>query len=153
MKLGELRPPAGSKRNRKRVGRGTGSTLGKTCGKGQNGQKVRRGASIRTGFEGGQTPLHRRLPKQRGVSGGAMPIGMFRREYAVLNVGRLEAFETGTKVTPELLREQRLMDRRHVGLRILGDGELTKPLTVVAHHFSAAAREKIESAGGAVEVI
>jgi large subunit ribosomal protein L15 len=82
-----------------------------------------------------------------------MPIGMFRKEYAVLNVGRLEEFETGTKVTPELLREQRLMDRRQVGVRILGDGELTKPLTVVAHHFSATARAKIESAGGAVEVI
>ena len=153
MRIGDLRPPLGANTKRKRVGRGRGSTHGKTCGKGTNGQKVRQGESIPAGFEGGQTPLHRRLPKRRGISKGSMPIGMFRKRYAVINVGQLEALGTEERISPELLRERGIFRRREAGVRVLGEGELTKPLIVAAHHFSATARAKIEAAGGTVEVI
>lgn len=153
MKMGELAPPRGAKRNRKRVGRGPGSNQGKTAGKGTKGQKVRSGKGVAVGFEGGQTPLHRRLPKRRGISKGSMPLGMFRKDYAIVNVGRLEAFPPGTNVTPELLRKQRIIRKGRHGVRVLGAGTLTRPLTVAAHHFSASARQKIEAAGGTVEVL
>lgn len=152
MHIGDLRPPPGAKKKRKRVGRGMGSGHGKTSGRGMKGQKAR--GSVRMGFEGGQTPLYRRLRKRRGVSQAARNIGIFRRTYAQVNVGRLEErFDAGTVVTPELLRERRIVRKLGDGVRILGDGQLTKALTVRAHHFSAAARAKIEAAGGTAEVI
>lgn len=152
MHIGDLRPPPGAKKKRKRVGRGMGSGHGKTSGRGMKGQKAR--GSVRLGFEGGQTPLYRRLRKRRGVSQAARNIGIFRRTYAQVNVGRLEErFDAGTVVTPELLRERRIVRKLGDGVRILGDGQLTKALTVRAHHFSAAARSKIEAAGGTAEVI
>jgi len=150
MHIGDLRPPPGAKKKRKRVGRGTSSGHGKTSGRGMKGQKARE--QVRPGFEGGQTPLYRRLRKRRGVSKSARNIGLFRRHYAELNVGRLqERFEAGALVTPEVLLEQRIVRNVRDGLRILGEGELSKALTVRAHHFSAAARAKIEAAGGSVE--
>lgn len=152
MHIGDLRPPPGAKKKRKRVGRGMASGHGKTSGRGMKGQKAR--GSVRMGFEGGQTPLYRRLRKRRGVSQAARNIGIFRRTYAQVNVGRLEErFDAGTVVTPELLRERRIVRKLGDGVRILGDGQLTKALTVRAHHFSAAARAKIEAAGGTAEVI
>jgi large subunit ribosomal protein L15 len=152
MHIGDLRPATGAKRKRKRVGRGMGSGHGKTSGRGMKGQKAR--STVRRGFEGGQTPLYRRLRKRRGVSQAARNIGIFRRSYAEVNVGRLqEPFDAGTVVTPELLLERRLVRKLGHGLRILGNGQLTKALTVRAHHFSAAARAKIEAAGGTAEVI
>ncbi len=152
MHIGDLRPPPGAKKKRKRVGRGMGSGHGKTSGRGMKGQNAR--GSVRMGFEGGQTPLYRRLRKRRGVSQAARNIGIFRRTYAQVNVGRLEErFDPGTVVTPELLRERRIVRKLGDGVRILGDGQLTKALTVRAHHFSAAARAKIEAAGGTAEVI
>lgn len=152
MHIGELKPPRGAKKNRKRVGRGMGSGLGKTSGRGMKGQKAR--GSVPPGFEGGQTPLYRRLRKQRGVSQAARNIGIFRRSYAEINVGQLErAFDAGAEVSPETLLERRIIRQLHDGLRILGEGEVTKALTVRANHFSASARAKIESAGGTAEVI
>ena len=152
MHIGDLRPPPGAKKKRKRVGRGMASGHGKTSGRGMKGQKAR--GSVRLGFEGGQTPLYRRLRKRRGVSQAARNIGIFRRTYAQVNVGRLEErFDAGTVVTPELLQERRIVRKLGDGVRILGDGQLTKALTVRAHHFSAAARAKIEAAGGPAEVI
>ncbi len=152
MHIGDLRPAPGAKRKRKRVGRGMSSGLGKTSGRGMKGQKAR--TSVRPGFEGGQTPLYRRLRKRRGVSQAARNIGIFRRSYAEVNVGRLEErFDPGAVVTPELLLQQRVVRKLGDGLRILGEGQLTKALTVRAHHFSAAAKAKIEAAGGTVEVI
>ena len=152
MHIGDLRPPPGAKKKRKRVGRGMASGHGKTSGRGMKGQKAR--GSVRMGFEGGQTPLYRRLRKRRGVSQAARNIGIFRRTYAQVNVGRLEErFDAGTVVTPELLRERRIVRKLGDGVRVLGDGQLTKALTVRAHHFSAAARAKIEAAGGTAEVI
>ncbi len=152
MHIGDLRPPPGAKKKRKRVGRGMASGHGKTSGRGMKGQKAR--GSVRLGFEGGQTPLYRRLRKRRGVSQAARNIGIFRRTYAQVNVGRLEErFDAGTVVTPELLQERRIVRKLGDGVRILGDGQLTKALTIRAHHFSAAARAKIEAAGGTAEVI
>lgn len=151
MHLGDLRPAPGAKKNRKRVGRGMASGHGKTSTRGMKGQHARE--QVRVGFEGGQTPLYRRLPKLRGVSQAARNIGIFRRTYAELNVGALEAFDAGATITPELLKESGLMKKLNDGLRILGEGELTKALTVRAHHFTAAARVKIEAAGGSVEEI
>ncbi|MCJ7822459.1 MAG: 50S ribosomal protein L15 [Armatimonadetes bacterium] len=152
MHIGDLRPAPGAKKKRKRVGRGHGSGHGKTSTRGTKGQNAR--GSVRPGFEGGQTPLYRRLRKHRGVSQAARNIGIFRRSYSELNVGRLEeCFDAGTIVTPELLREQRVVRQLGDGLRILGGGDLTKALTVRANHFSAAARAKIEAAGGTAEVI
>ncbi len=143
MKLHDLSPAEGSRKNRRRVGRGPGSGKGKTAGRGHKGQLSRSGFSRRPGFEGGQMPLIRRVPK-RGFN------NLFRREYAVVNVGRLAELEG--EVTPESLAELGWIGSDEP-LKILGDGELDKSLTVKAHKFSRAAREKIEQAGGSCEVL
>lgn len=146
MKLHELRPAIGSKKAPKRIGRGTGSGWGKTAGRGQDGQNSRSGGGTRPGFEGGQMPLYRRLPK-RGFT------NIFAKEYACINVDRLNIFENGTEITPELLIERRIVKKLYNGVKILGNGNLEKSLTVSASKFSKAAAEKIEAAGGKVEVI
>jgi large subunit ribosomal protein L15 len=147
MKLHELNPPAGSHQRRKIVGRGPGSGHGKTSGRGEKGQKARSGGSSHPWFEGGQLPLHRRVPK-RGF------VNIFRKEYAVLNVKDLERFAAGTTVSPATFVEAGLVKRAaSVGVKVLGEGSLTKPLTVSAHQFSKVAAEKIRAAGGTVEVI
>lgn len=152
MHLGELSPPLGAKQDRKRLGRGHGSGLGKTSGRGQKGQKAR--TNVRPGFEGGQTPLYRRLRKRRGLSKSARNIGIFRKHYAEVNVGRLaERFDAGAEITPQILVASGLISSAGDGLRVLGDGEIGKALTIRAHHFTAAARAKIEAAGGTAEVI
>ena len=147
MKLHELRPSEGAFKASKRVGRGTGSGLGKTSGKGHKGQNARSGGGVRPGFEGGQLPLFRRLPK-RGFSNA-----MFKVEYATINVSDLEKFEDGAVVTPELLKEMGILKKQLAGVKVLGNGELTKKLTVKAHKFSGSAIEKIEAIGGKAEVI
>ena len=139
MKLHDLRPAeGGGVKARKRLGRGIGSGTGKTSGKGHKGQNARSGGGVRPGFEGGQMPLFRRLPK-RGFT------NVFKKEYALVNVSVLENFEDGAEVTPEILINSGLIKKAKAkdGVRILGDGELTKKLTVKAHHFSKAAIEKI----------
>ncbi|GLC29797.1 50S ribosomal protein L15 [Clostridium omnivorum] len=146
MKLHELRPAEGAKKSPKRVGRGTGSGLGRNSGKGEKGQWSRSGGGVRPGFEGGQMPLFRRLPK-RGFT------NIFAKQYVSINVDRLNVFENGTEVTPELLLETRVISKIKDGVKILGNGELTKNLTVKATKFSKTAAEKIEAAGGKVEVI
>ena len=151
VRLENLSAPAGAKAAPKRVGRGTGSGHGKTSCRGHKGQKAR--GSVRPGFEGGQTPLQRRFRKLKGISKTAMNIGIFRKEYAIVNVGQLEVFEPKTVVTPELLVQARIVREVRDGLRVLGNGELTKPLTVRAHHFSSSAAAKIAAAGGSTEVI
>lgn len=151
MELDDIQAKPGSKRSRKRVGRGHGSGLGKTCGRGQKGQKAR--GSVPRGFQGGQTPLYMRLPTLRGISNKSHNIGIFRKKFATINVGQLERFEDGADVTPELLREQGIVKKLHDGLKVLGQGDLGKALTVRAHAFSASAREKIEKSGGVAEVI
>jgi len=152
MHMGELAPPSGATKKRNRVGRGMSSGHGKTSGRGMKGQKAR--TNVRPGFEGGQTPLYRRLRKRRGLSKSSRNIGLFRRRYAEVNVGRLqESFEAGAEVTPQVLLERRTIRKLDDGLRVLGEGDLTKALTVRAHHFTAAARAKIEAAGGTAEVI
>jgi large subunit ribosomal protein L15 len=145
--LHNLKPAKGSVRNRKRVGRGPGSGLGKTAGRGEKGQKSRSGFARKPGFEGGQMPLHRRLPK-RGFTNAD-----FRKEYATVNLGRLEVFEAGTIVTPELLVKQGIVKRMGDGLKVLADGSLTKALTVHAHRFSGKAQERIAALGGKAELI
>jgi large subunit ribosomal protein L15 len=145
--LHNLRPAKGSVRNRKRVGRGPGSGLGKTAGRGEKGQKSRSGFARKPGFEGGQMPLHRRVPK-RGFSNQP-----FKKEFACVNLGRLEVFEAGTIVTPELLVKQGIVKQLRAGLKVLADGDLTKALTVHAHRFSAKAKERIASLGGKTELI
>lgn len=147
MKLHELAPNPGAKKERKRLGRGIGSGLGKTSGKGHKGQNARSGGGVRPGFEGGQTPLTRRLPK-RGFSNEP-----FRTRYVIVNVEALDRFEAGTVVTPELLEETRVAKGATKGVKILGTGEITKALTVKAHQISESAKQKIEAAGGKVEVI
>lgn len=147
MRLHELRPSPGAKaRDRKRVGRGIGSGHGKTAGRGHKGQLARSGGGKGPTFEGGQTPLVRRLPK-RGFT------NIFKKEYVIVNVAALNQFESGTVVTPELLREVGLVKQMKDGIKILGEGELTQALTVRAHKFSKSAAAKIEGAGGKVEVI
>lgn len=147
MKLHELRPAEGARKKPKRIGRGTGSGLGRNAGKGEKGQKARTGGGVRVGFEGGQMPLFRRLPK-RGFT------NIFAKEYTAINVDRLNIFEDGTVVTPELLMENGVIGKVRDGVKILGNGELQKKnLTVKAAKFSKAAVEKIESAGGKVEVV
>ncbi len=146
MKLHELRPNPGSNKNRKRLGRGTASGQGKTGGRGQDGQKSRSGGGVRPGFEGGQMPLYRRLPK-RGFT------NIFATEYAEINVEVLNRFEDGAEITPELLKETGILKRQLDGVKVLGNGEITKKLTVKANKFSKSAVEKIEAAGGKVEVI
>ena len=145
MKIHELGPSAGAKTTVKRVGRGIGSGLGKTAGKGHKGQKARIGGTIRRGFEGGQTPLMRRIPK-RGFN------NIFAKEYATINVSDLERFEDGTVVNIELLLNEGILRKELDGLKVLGNGSLTKKLTVEAKKFSASAIEKIEAAGGKTEV-
>ncbi len=146
MKLHELKAAGGSTKNPKRKGRGTGTGNGTTAGRGMNGQKSRSGGGVRLGFEGGQMPLYRRLPK-RGFT------NIWGTEYTVLNVDALNGFEAGTVVTPEMLKEAGLVKQVKDGIKILGDGKLEKNLTVQAHKFTKTAVEKIESAGGKVEVI
>ncbi|HPT88766.1 MAG TPA: 50S ribosomal protein L15 [Bacilli bacterium] len=146
MKLHELRPNPGATHSRKRVGRGIGSGLGKTSGRGHKGQNARSGGGVRPGFEGGQTPLFKRLPK-RGFT------NIFRKEYAIVNVGALNVFRKNQRVTVEKLIEKGLIKKEYDGVKILGNGELTKPLTVVAHKFSKSAEKAILEAGGKIEVI
>jgi large subunit ribosomal protein L15 len=152
LNLHELAPAPGSHRERKRVGRGPGSGKGKTSGRGQKGQKSRSGSHrMRPGFEGGQMPLYMRLGKLRGPnSRTSMPMGPFRTHTTPVNVGALERFDAGTEVTPELLTGARLIRDTRTPVKILGDGELTKKLTVHAHGFSKRAIEAIEAAGGSV---
>ena len=145
MKLHELHPAAGSTTAPKRLGRGVGSGLGKTSGKGHKGAKARSGGGKRPGFEGGQMPLYRRVPKQGFTN-------IYRIEYATVNVGLLEIFENGTTVTAETLKEAGLISKVMDGVKILGNGELTKKLTVEAAKFTDSAKEKIESLGGKAEV-
>jgi large subunit ribosomal protein L15 len=144
MKLYQLRPPRGSRRRKVRVGRGIGSKLGKTAGRGNKGQKSRTGYSRRRGFEGGQMPLHRRLPK-RGFN------NPFGTDFAVVNVGLLNVFAANETVTPEALRARGLVRRARRPVKILGDGELNTPLLVRAHAFSRSAEQKIVRAGGRIE--
>lgn len=146
MKLHELKPSEGSRKERNRVGRGTGSGNGKTSGRGHKGQKARSGGGVRLGFEGGQLPLFRRIPK-RGFT------NINRKEYAVVNVGTLNRFEDGTEVTPELLIESGVISNAKSGIKVLSEGKIEKKLTVKANKFSAAAKEAIEAAGGQTEVI
>jgi len=143
--LSNLRPPRGSRHRKVRVGRGIGSKLGKTAGSGNKGQKSRKGYSRRPGFEGGQMPLHRRIPKR----GFRNPYG---RDWAVVNVETLNAFPAGETVTPEILRGAGFV-RSRGGIKILGDGELKVKLAVQAHAFSKAAQEKITGAGGTFEIV
>ncbi len=147
MRLNDLYPAPGSTHARKRIGRGTGSGHGKTAGKGHKGQKARSGAKPRIGFEGGQTPLYRRLPQRRGFR------NVTRKEYVVVNLDDLEMFEVGTEVTVERLVESGLVNDNKDGVKILGDGAISKALTVKAHKFSKSAQEKIKAAGGSVEVL
>lgn len=146
MKLHELKPAAGSKKAPKRVGRGTGSGLGRNAGKGEKGQNARSGGGVRPGFEGGQMPLYRRLPK-RGFT------NPFSKEFVCINIDRLNIFENGTEITPEVLLERRVVSKVLDGVKILGNGTLEKSLTVKGCKFSKSAIEKIEAAGGKVEVM
>ena len=146
MKLHELKPAEGATSARKRLGRGIGSGLGKTSGKGHKGAKARSGGGKRPGLEGGQMPLTMRLPK-RGFTNN------FRKEYVAINVSRLEVFDDGATVTPVELIEMGIIKKIGDGVKIMGDGELTKKLTVLATKFTATAKEKIEAAGGKAEVI
>jgi large subunit ribosomal protein L15 len=144
--LSNLRPPRGSRHRKVRVGRGMGSKLGKTAGAGNKGQQSRTGYSRRRGFEGGQMPLHRRIPKR----GFHNPFG---RELAIINVAALNAFAPGDVVTPEVLLERGILSARRDGVKVLGDGELKVALTVQAHAFSKSAEQKIAAAGGKAEVV
>ncbi|MDF2502588.1 MULTISPECIES: 50S ribosomal protein L15 [Clostridium] len=146
MKLHELKPAAGSRKAPKRIGRGTGSGFGRNAGKGEKGQKARSGGGVRPGFEGGQMPLYRRLPK-RGFT------NIFSKDIVSINVDRLNVFEDGTEVTIEVLLERGIIGKVNDGVKILGNGEITKKLTVKVNKFSKVAAEKIEAAGGKVEVI
>jgi large subunit ribosomal protein L15 len=146
MKLHELQPPKGSRHRRKILGRGPGSGHGQTSGKGEKGQRARSGGGSHPWFEGGQLPLHRRVPK-RGF------VNVFRKEYVILNVKDLERFASGAAVTPAALAEAGLVRQATAAVKVLGEGSLTKPLTVSAHGFSKVAAEKIRAAGGTVEVI
>jgi large subunit ribosomal protein L15 len=147
MKLNTVHPALGATKTRKRVGRGPGSGLGKTSGRGENGQKSRSGYSRKAGFEGGQLPLYRRLPK-RGFTNAR-----FKVEFATINLSDLNKFEDGAVVTPELLKEMGLLKNQLDGVKVLGNGTLEKKLTVKAHRFSESAKEAIEKLGGKVEVI
>ncbi|MCF1685445.1 50S ribosomal protein L15 [Tetragenococcus halophilus] len=146
MKLHELESAKGSRQVRNRVGRGSSSGNGKTAGRGQKGQKARSGGGTRLGFEGGQTELFRRLPK-RGFT------NVNRKEYAIINVELLNNFEDGTEVTPAVLAEAGFVKKQKAGIKVLGNGQVTKKLTVKAAKFSKAAQESIEAAGGSIEVI
>ena len=145
MNLSEIRQPAGQRKRPKRVGRGMGSGMGKTSGRGEKGQKSRAGYSRKRGFEGGQMPLVRRVPK-RGFH------NPFRKEYAIVNLSRLEVLE-GDAFSPDLLIERGVVKKLGAGLKILGGGEVSRALTVSAHCFTKSAKEKIEAAGGKAEVL
>ena len=147
MKLNELQRNIGATHAKKRVGRGSGSGLGKTCGRGQKGQKARSGASINPVFEGGQLPLYRRIPK-RGFSNH-----MFKTRYAVVNLDAFNVFENNTVVTPALLKEAGIVKNELDGIKVLGNGKLEKKLTIQANKFSKSAEEKIKEAGSKAEVI
>ena len=147
MALSNLRPAKGSVRERKRVGRGPGSGLGKTSGRGEKGQKSRSGFSHREGFEGGQMPLHRRVPK-RGFTNAR-----FKKEFAEINLERLEVFDAGAIITPEVLVKRGMIKNLRDGLKVLAKGTVTKALTVRAHRFSAKAQEQITGAGGKAEIL
>ena len=147
MRQDNLSPAPGSKRSRKRVGRGDGSGHGTYSGRGSKGQKVRAGYKMRPGFEGGQLPLIKRLPRKRGFT------NPFRTEYSVVNINRLNIFESGSEVTPEKLAATGLVKSRHRPIKILAEGDIKHPLTVKANKFSAAAKAKIEAAGGQVEEV
>jgi|1185.fasta_scaffold77777_1 large subunit ribosomal protein L15 len=146
MKVHDLKPAAGSRKAPKRVARGIGGKGGKTAGRGTKGQNSRSGSGVKAGFEGGQTPLHRRTPKAKGFN------NPFRVEYHVVNLETLEAFDAGSEVNPASLRARGLVAKRGL-VKILGRGELSKSLTVKAHAFSGSARQAIEAAGGSVEVV
>mgnify|MGYP000875662248 CR=1 FL=1 len=146
MKLYELQPAEGAKRSPKRVGRGIGSGMGKTSTKGHKGQKARSGGGKGPAFEGGQTPLQRRLPK-RGFT------NIFKREWVEVNLEKLNVFDNGTEVTPEILLEKGIIKKLADGVKILGNGTITKKLTIKSNGFSKSAVEKIEKAGGKAEVI
>jgi len=146
MDLSNLKPALGSTKDRKRIGRGHGSGTGKTAGKGHKGQKARSGGSVKAGFEGGQMPMHRRLPKRGFTS-------LDKKVYALVNLRDLELFEAGSIVDVQALGKAGLVKKVEDGIKILGDGELTKALTVKAHKFSKSALEKIAAAGGTAEVI
>jgi large subunit ribosomal protein L15 len=145
MNLSNLKPPKGQTRNRKRVGRGMGNGLGKTSGRGHKGARSVSGYSIMRGFEGGQMPLHRRLPK-RGFT------NIFKKEFALVNLGRLDKM-AGDFFSPDSLMASGIIKKLGEGLKVLGSGELTRAITVQAHLFSASAKQKIEAAGGKAEVI
>ncbi|MFA7468556.1 MAG: 50S ribosomal protein L15 [Desulfotomaculaceae bacterium] len=147
MNLHELKPTPGSRPKPTRKGQGIGSGLGKTAGRGHNGQNSRSGGGVRPGFEGGQMPLQRRMPK-RGFSNAP-----FRKEMVAINLDKLNSFENGAEVTPETLLEAKVIRKTGDGVKILGSGNLEKSLTIKAHAFSKSAVEKIESAGGKAEVI
>jgi large subunit ribosomal protein L15 len=144
--IGTLRPPRGANQSRKRVGLGMGSGHGKTATRGAKGQRSRAGSRMRPGFEGGQMPLHRRLPK-RGFT------NIFKKYYALVNLKDLERFGPEEKITPEFLKKHGLIKKFLDGLKVLGEGELKAPLQISAHHFSKSALEKIQKAGGKAEVI
>lgn len=146
MKLHELQPVEGSRKERNRVGRGIGSGNGKTSGRGQKGQKARSGGGVRPGFEGGQNPLFRRIPK-RGFN------NVNRKEYALVNLENLNKFEDGSVVTPATLIEAKIIKKELSGVKILSNGKLEKKLTVKAHKFSSSAKDAIEAAGGVCEVL
>ena len=147
MKLNELKPVEGARHYKKRVGRGSGSGMGKTATRGHKGQNARSGGGVRPGFEGGQLPLFRRLPK-RGFSNAK-----FKTTYAVINLSDLNRFDNGAEVTPEILKEMGLVKNQLDGIKVLGNGTLEKKLTVKAHKFSSVAKEQIEKLGGKAEVI
>ncbi len=146
MKLNELSPAIGSRKPRKRLGRGVGSGTGKTAGKGTKGHKSRSGGGVRPGFEGGQMPIHRRLPK-RGF------VNIFKKKIAVINLRDLERFESGALVDEEALVKSGLVKGRRDGIKLLGNGDIAHPLSIKVHHVSKTAREKIEAAGGNIEVL
>ena len=147
MEQSKLKPPIGAKHKRKRVGRGDGSGHGTYSGRGSKGQKARSGGGVRLGFEGGQLPLIKRLPRKRGF------VNIFRTEYNVINIGRLKVFPPNAEVTPEELLKVRLIKSLKQPVKILGDGEIDRPLVVRANKFSATAEKKIVAAGGRVEGI
>ena len=147
MRQNELAQSTGAKHSKKRVGRGSGSGHGNTACRGNKGQKSRSGFKMRPGFEGGQNPLTKRLPELRGFN------NIFRKEYTILNVTRLNCFESGSEVTPQQLLEQRIIKSLKCPIKILGDGELEKALTVKANKFTKSAKDKIEAAGGKAEEI
>jgi large subunit ribosomal protein L15 len=147
MEQHNLTPPVGAKKKRKRIGRGDGSGHGTYSGRGLKGQKSRAGGGVRIGFEGGQLPLIKRLPSVRGFT------NIFKTEYSVVNIKKLVAFDANTEVTPEVLLDAGIIKSLKHPVKILGDGEIDRPLTVKAHKFTTVAGNKIEAAGGKVEVI